>query len=325
MEPALKTRLIGAAVLIVVAVIVVPMFFSGQTPQSGKDKTVSLAIPAPPDQALTTRTMSVATPATAAPASSAPANSDQLATVNVASRVPPDVHPELTAKPQQKSSQPASQTPPGAASNTAGKSADEDMQVVAPKSEQPKAQPQAQPQAPGRAAHGRYQVNMGAYASSANARDLVQRIRKLGYPVMTAKATASGKTVARIGAGPFATRAAAEAARLKLKAAIPSAPASLVASAGDQHGDAPAKAQPAHRAGGWAVQIGAYSHKSDAQGQVDKLRKAGFDGYLDDVRSGGKTLWRVRVGPQTQRADAQSVRDDIKTRLKLPGVVVTVP
>jgi cell division septation protein DedD len=36
-------------------------------------------------------------------------------------------------------------------------------------------------------------------------------------------------------------------------------------------------------------------------------------------------LWRVRAGPQTQRADAERVRDQIKARLGMAGNVVSVP
>ena len=51
----------------------------------------------------------------------------------------------------------------------------------------------------------------------------------------------------------------------------------------------------------------------------------GFDGYVDTVNVNGKQLWRVRAGPQTQRADAVRVRDQIKAKLGVDGNVVTAP
>src|SRR5580698_10498441 len=75
MEPVLKTRLLGAAVLVVLAVLFVPMFFSSNPPTNGGDQSVSLAIPPAPDRDLQTKTMSL-TPGNAAPsaaATSAPA------------------------------------------------------------------------------------------------------------------------------------------------------------------------------------------------------------------------------------------------------------
>lgn len=67
----MKTRLLGAAVLIALAVLFVPMFFSSTPPSTGGDETVSLAIPPAPDRDLQTRTMSL-TPG-AAPAGTAAA------------------------------------------------------------------------------------------------------------------------------------------------------------------------------------------------------------------------------------------------------------
>ena len=71
--------------------------------------------------------------------------------------------------------------------------------------------------------------------------------------------------------------------------------------------------------------MAAVSDRADANALRDKLRANGFDGFVDSVQSGGKTLWRVRAGPQTQRADAQQVHDQIKARLGIDGNVVSVP
>ena len=65
--------------------------------------------------------------------------------------------------------------------------------------------------------------------------------------------------------------------------------------------------------------------QSDANALRDKLRAAGFDGFVDSVNVNGKRLWRVRAGPQTQRDDASRVRDQIKAKLGLPGNIVSVP
>ncbi len=62
----MKTRLLGAAVLIALAVLFVPMFFSSSPPSSSADESVSLAIPPAPDRDLQTKTMSL-TPGAAAP------------------------------------------------------------------------------------------------------------------------------------------------------------------------------------------------------------------------------------------------------------------
>jgi cell division septation protein DedD len=301
MQPALKTRLLGAAVLIAIAVIVIPLFFSGN-PGGGGNRNISLDIPQTPDAALKTRTMSVAS--TAAPARSSAAPGHKLATVNIPSRVPAEVGTDASAE-----------APAAAIANASGDSAQ-----TQPVTEKPETSD------PGNAAVASYQVNLGAYADKSNAEKLVAKVRKLGYPVTANATRIKGKAAARVDVGPFDSRAAAENARLKLRAALPHAPATLVSAPRNQHGNAPAKAAPAKRAGGWAVQVIAYSKRADANALRDKLRKAGFDSYVDDVKSGGHTLWRVRIGPQTQRDDALSIAKRLHQKFsRLKGVVVTVP
>jgi cell division septation protein DedD len=322
----LKTRLLGAFVLIALAVLFVPMFFSSTPPATTGDQAVSLAIPPAPDRDLQTRTMSLtpdapASSGTAAPViparsqSTAAAPSDRLATVDIASRRPHDVEmePEAAAR-QAQAPQPA---PPAKAAP-----------VPTPPAGQPKAESAASETA-GTAARGNYTLNLSAY-SSAGAQRLIQKVRALGYPVGGAPIQQGGRTLTLVTAGPFATRTAAEAARLKITQSIPGAPAHLESGASDQHGDvaaAPAAAPagtPA-RAGGYAVQVAAMGSQADANALRDKLRAAGFDGFTDSVTSGGRTLWRVRAGPQTQRADAERVRDQIKAKLGMAGNVVGVP
>ncbi|KZC41954.1 UNVERIFIED_ORG: hypothetical protein RHOFW104R5_13955 [Rhodanobacter sp. FW104-R5] len=73
------------------------------------------------------------------------------------------------------------------------------------------------------------------------------------------------------------------------------------------------------------MQLAAVSSQADADALRDKLRANGFDGFVDSVQPGGKRLWRVRAGPQTQRSDAQRVHDQIKVKLGIDGNVVPVP
>ena len=210
-------------------------------------------------------------------------------------------------QPTPQPAQPAIPTPPTAnvASNT------------------PAIAPQPAPPAlpPATAARGIYAVNLSAYAPD-GANRLMQRVRALGYPAHGEPIQRAGKTLTLVSAGPFETRAAAEAARLKISQAIPGAPARLEAGASTPQGDVPAIAGPA-RAGAWAVQVAAMGSQADALALRDKLRANGFDGFVDSVNAGGRQLWRVRAGPQTQRSDAVSLRDQIKAKLGLDGNVVS--
>lgn len=343
----MKTRLLGAFVLIALLVLFVPMFFPSSPPTAPGDQTVSLAIPPAPDRDLQTKTMSLdpnaATPAAAASAGAVviPAagngSSDQLATVDIRSRRPTDVETgdgATSAAPANAPSEPAvaapanvpASQPPAAAPTPVTPAASEPViKSRAPAAEPPKATAPALP--PATAARGNYSLSLSAYASSAGARSLMQRVQKLGYPVSSRVIQQGGKSLTAVEAGPFATRTAAESARLKITQSIAGVPVRLESGASTPAGDEPASAAPkaAARAGGWAVQVAAMSSQSDANALRDKLRANGFDGFVDSVTAGGKKLWRVRAGPQTQRGDAERVRDQIKSKLGLAGNVVSVP
>ncbi|GGA15531.1 SPOR domain-containing protein [Dyella caseinilytica] len=319
----MNTRLLGAAVLVALAVLFVPMMFSSKAPSTSTntDQSVSLAIPAAPDRDLQTKTMSLAgqpSPASSvAPATTAAPNATGMSTVNTSAQ--PAVSssaPAIATPPVQQ--QPAIPTPPtrAVAATSRPAIAPPPAPVVAPPSEP------ALP--PATAARGIYSVNLSAYAPD-GANRLMQRVRSMGYPVRSEPIQRAGKTLTLVSAGPFETRAAAEAARLKIAQTVPGIPARLESGATTPQGDVPAPvaaAGPA-RAGAWAVQVAAMGSKADAMALRDKLRASGFDGFVDSVNAGGKQLWRVRAGPQTQRADAVSLRDQIKAKLGLDGNVVS--
>ena len=318
----MNTRLLGAAVLVALAVLFVPMFFSSKTPSTGTDQSVSLAIPAAPDRDLQTKTMSLSgsTPAssTVAPATSAAPNASGMATVNIAGQRPssPGTVPAPAQPPAPPPSQPIIPAMAPATANAASRPA------IAP---QPApSQPPAVPALPPvTAARGVFGVNLSAYAPD-GANRLMQRVRALGYPVHGETIQRAGKTLTLVSAGPFETRAAAEAARLKINQSIQGVPARLESGATTPPGDmpAPAAGSPA-KAGAWAVQVAAMGSQSEALALRDKLRANGFDGFVDTVNAGGKRLWRVRAGPQTQRSDAATLRDEIKAKLGLDGNVVS--
>jgi DedD protein len=65
---------------------------------------------------------------------------------------------------------------------------------------------------------------------------------------------------------------------------------------------------------GFAVQIGSFASRANANGLVAKLHKGGFPAFISPT-TGGKKLYRVRVGPVADRAEAQL----LATRLASAG------
>ena len=56
----------------------------------------------------------------------------------------------------------------------------------------------------------------------------------------------------------------------------------------------------------WAVQLGAFSNKAKAEQLVAELRKRQFAAFVLEYRASGKVLYRVRVGPEQDRARAEA-------------------
>ncbi|MCS3903747.1 DedD protein [Methylohalomonas lacus] len=81
----------------------------------------------------------------------------------------------------------------------------------------------------------------------------------------------------------------------------------------------------ADRPEGWVVQLGSFSRQSNAEQLNEKLKKAGYDAFVEPVRQSGQQVYRVRVGPEVQRSEAEKVRDAISDEFDLKGIVVSYP
>jgi DedD protein len=68
------------------------------------------------------------------------------------------------------------------------------------------------------------------------------------------------------------------------------------------------------------VQLGAFSTRDTAQKLVAELKTKGYAAFSLEYRSGGKVLYRVRVGPEQDRSRAEA----IAMRLSKDGFKATV-
>ncbi len=304
MDSALKQRLLGAAVLIGLAIIFVPMFLSN-SPQQPDSTTLNLDIPPPAEHKFETRTLPVASPTAPAPAS-ATDDPNKIVTVDTNATPKVDAHPEDQTS-----------TPPPAPVAIAS----------TPKPTPPAPPKPAVTDTPPMVASsgGRFAVNLGIYADQGHANALVANVKKLGFPAYVESTDYQGKSAMRVRVGPFADRAAAEAARLKIKQSEPKVPSSVVDSGEQPTSDASATAVAVNRAGGWAVQLGAFKSEAEASKLRDRLRGASIASFVDKSGSGDTKLWRVRAGPYADRGGADSARGSIKQKLKLDGMIVTQP
>jgi DedD protein len=63
----------------------------------------------------------------------------------------------------------------------------------------------------------------------------------------------------------------------------------------------------ASETGMWAVQLGSFSNKENAEKLAADLRKQGYAAFLSQLATGSGQLHRVRIGPQKDRQSAEEI------------------
>lgn len=78
------------------------------------------------------------------------------------------------------------------------------------------------------------------------------------------------------------------------------------------------KPKPKPRVGltAWIIQVGSFSSRQNAEGLVNKLQKKRFPAFLEQTDVKGKTLYRVRVGPEIDQELAQKLLVKLDRTLK---------
>jgi DedD protein len=225
---AARRRLVGAAILLAIGVIGFPMLFETQprplSPQlpivTAQGEAPARAAPAPSRAtAPATATAPVAATTPAVPATPAPAAepaSPAVVAAHAAASSTSAHSAGSTARPAAASqASPAAQASP-AVQPAASRPAPRATEAAAPS---PPAAQAAAPAASPAAGEGRYVVQVGAYSDPGTLRETRQRVEKLGLKTYTQVIEADSGKRTRVRVGPFASRAEAQAAAAKLKAA----------------------------------------------------------------------------------------------------------
>lgn len=75
-------------------------------------------------------------------------------------------------------------------------------------------------------------------------------------------------------------------------------------------------------AGAWTIQLASFSEKNNAVALRDKIRKEGKRAYIERHRMSGEFVYRVFVGPDIRRQDAQNTATELKRLFNLEGIIV---
>jgi DedD protein len=237
-----RRRLIGAIVLALAAAVLVPMLLESDPKPLGEDVSVRIPpvddskfvnklgdkgkAPAEPPIAASATTQ----PPKAEPATPAASPAGQASPAKDVGVPPPAPSRALTQAEQRvisPQSKPASATDgPGASATAASKApAPVTGGTAAPTAEPPKAADATTatkvadaPTAAEPAAAGAYSVQLAAFADDKGANSLAAKLKRAGHPAYTEPYETSRGRVWRVRVGPYPSREAAEAARVKLKA-----------------------------------------------------------------------------------------------------------
>jgi cell division septation protein DedD len=196
MDSGLKTRLLGAAVLIALAVIFVPMLLPGSN--SGSQPASTKAVPEP-DGEMQTRVLQVGPEGASAGSSTVAAinDPDRVATLNLEGH-PAALQPLSSGLPIEATTAPAASVPASTPSTAPGVTPPEPAAAVAA----------TQP--------GAWAVQLAAYSDEASANKMRDRLRGQGIDgYVDSVSTAKGK-LWRVRAGPFASRNVAESTRAEI-------------------------------------------------------------------------------------------------------------
>ncbi len=75
----------------------------------------------------------------------------------------------------------------------------------------------------------------------------------------------------------------------------------------------------------WAIQVGSFSDRSNAFKLRNKLRSKKFITFVEAVKTSTGRVYRVRVGPEIQRSQADKIKKRLEAELKINGLVVAHP
>jgi len=338
MEPALKQRVVGAVVLVALAVIFLPMLIKGPAPESGVSD-VPLKLPDAPqgDGSVQTRELPLVTPG-AAPTSG-------VVGMDASGAQPGDAaEPAATDAPASGGLMPAT-TAGGDYAVSFGRYAtagDADKVVAALRDAQLSGYQEATTD------NGRtlYRVRIGPFTTQADAEaarlraaqvrdDVGAKVVVLNadakLPTTPEPAPSASQPVAAASAPVTKTEPLADTkpAVTKPAAPKPAAPApkptTVTPSTPSKPATTVAAAKPTPPAAadtGFAVQLGAFASATEANKLRDRARAAGLRAFVESVRTDKGVLSRVRVGPVLTRAEADQLKTQVVAKLGIGDAIV---
>lgn len=313
MDQALKQRLVGATVLIILGVILLPMLLSGQ-PES-HNESGSIQVPdKPPEVSIETRRFPIGDPVAGQPS-----------VVEAQPTVKQEEAPGLPAEAEAAELERGGDTE---SSETAVEETGLAAESAPPLAEPvPVEEPDAgQDASPGAAvvqpsSAGRYLVQVASFSNTANVSQLSAVLKENGLPVLTDTVDSAAGRLHRVRVGPFDDLEGANAAMDRIGAMMSDLNPRVVDMRPDEHAPVTDPSDPMVR---WVVQAGSFGDAANAEQLVAQLRLNGFPAYTETLQSAAGTVYKVRIGPLVERQGAVEVAEQLSSKMKIDGMVMSV-
>ena len=323
MDIALKQRLVGASVLIALAVVLLPMLLGGRPDRAAQETRKIELPPQPAELDFQTRRYPMgdaAAPPSAPDAAAPPGGNGPAAGPGAVSHV--ELQPREFVDALEAGEIAAAET---AVAETAANP--ESDPLVKEPAQEPDSMPEVESQgeagtsAPQPAAGGgRYVVQVASFSSIGNANRLSEALRGHGHAVLSDTVKSDVGTLHRVRIGPFASEAQANEASARVRQQVGDVRPRVVDLQPEDAAQVATAADPLIR---WVVQVGSFSAAGNAETLVARLRGEGLSAYTETVSASGSTIYRVRVGPYIERDEALRVDRLVNERFSLDGVVMS--
>ena len=337
MDKALKQRLVGASVLIILAVIVLPMLLSGRS-DTLQQESRQIEVPPKPDElSFETRRFPVGIPdkPVVNGTEETPAQGDIDRTAGQSDMVKEPVtvseEPDSGPSSEQTSDEiPVAVTSDGGTDTTGGTQAATEGSSSTPvkppavtsitlssgrnEEESEEQLPTVSPDTP------RYLVQVASFSSEKNANALASRLRAEKLPVLMDVVERTAGRLHRVRVGPYSERSAADAVVSSLRSQMKDLSPRVLDLRPDESSPVSTPSDPLVR---WVVQVGSFGSSNSADSLVAKLRLAGLTAYSEKVTSASGSVYKVRIGPEINRDNAAELARKVKADHNLEGFVTT--
>jgi DedD protein len=308
MDKALKQRLVGATVLIILAVIVLPMLLSGSS-DTLKQESREIQLPSKPEElSIEKRRFPVGVPNKPAPAAVQETgqhddgDGEQQAEATGFEAIPVTVE-NLDSSPVQ-----SSDVEIDTVSAVVVSSVQDENGTIPQTVEVSQDTP-------------RYLVQVASFSTEKNANALASQLRAENLSVLMDVVDRAAGRLHRVRVGPYTGRSEADAVVSSLREKIKDLSPRVLDLRPTESAPVSTPSDPLVR---WVVQVGSFNNSKSAEVLVAELRLAGLPAFSEKETSAGETVYKVRIGPEIDREKAAELARKVEVDHNLDSFVTTL-